>query len=184
MVSLYVARKHTADKEKEVIAALSHVTDGNADILIYCVNLTQKLDVIDERNISTLIKAFGGKIWDGAIFVLTHADSVLEDENSDLDTLITEFSEELQEILADKEVDAIVKPFSSCDTLEPRIPTDLDLSPGETGVAPGLSPGTEITPESNIAAEHEESESARDHRVQQILQIERAQPKSCPCSKT
>jgi predicted GTPase len=146
------ARRHTADKEKEVIAGLSHVTGGNADILIYCVSLTQRLDGIDERNINTLIKAFGGKIWDNAIFVLTHADSVLEDEDNNLHELIAEFSKELQDILDEREVKTNVKPFSSCDSSEPRISTDLNQSPGET----------EIAPDSNVAAEHENDESAGD----------------------
>ena len=109
------ARRHNRDMEKNVIAALSYHTKGNADILIYCVSLTQRLDSIDEKNIGTLIKAFGKKIWDNAIFVLTHADSVLEDEESanKLDGLVEEFVKELQEILADLEVEACIKPFSS-----------------------------------------------------------------------
>ena len=156
------ALDHTADKDKEVIAALYHITDGNADILIYCVSLMQRLDSVDEKNINTLIKAFGEKIWDNAILVLTHADYVLEDEDSNLDKIIAGFSKDLEKILAKNKVETCVKPFSSCDTSESRIPSDLDLSPGETGVAPGLSPGTEVAPESNVAAEHEESESARD----------------------
>ena len=43
------ARRHSSDMEKEVIAALSHHTEGKADILIYCISLTQRLDSIDER---------------------------------------------------------------------------------------------------------------------------------------
>ena len=155
------ARRHTDDKEKEVVAALSHVTDGNADILIYCTSLTQRLDTIDERNISTLIKAFGKKVWDNAILVLTHADSVLEDEESNLDELIAGFTEELQEILAECEVETYIKPLSSCHTSESSPPADL-LSLGETEVAPDLSPGTEVAPDSNVATENEDGEATRD----------------------
>ena len=135
------ARGHTANKEKEVIAALSDCTDGNADILIYCVSLTQRLDGVDEKNITTLIKAFGKKIWDNAIFVLTHADDVLE---GDLDELIADFSKELQKILAENEVETNIKPFSFCDTSKSTIP-DLEM---------------EIAPDSNVAGEHEDDESA------------------------
>ena len=82
------------------------------------MSLTQRLDSIDERNIRTLIKAFGKKIWDNAIFVLTHADSVLEDEDSNLDELVAAFTEELQEILAECEVESCIKPFVSCHATE------------------------------------------------------------------
>ena len=109
------ARRHSEDTESEVIAALCHFTGGNADILIYCVSLTQRLDSIDERNIATLNKAFGKKIWNNAIFVLTHADAVLEDEDnkSNFDELVEGFTRELQEILTECEVDSRVRPFSS-----------------------------------------------------------------------
>ena len=124
------------------------------------MSLTQRLDEIDERNISTLIKAFGKKIWDNAIFVLTHADSVLEDEGSNLDELVTGFTKELQEILADCEVESYVKPFFSCGTTESSIPADL--SPGEEEIAPGLSPETEVAPDSSVATEHDNGEATRD----------------------
>ena len=109
------ARKHSVDTESDVIAGLSYNTNGQADILIYCVSLTQRLDLIDEKNIATLNKAFGKKIWHNAIFVLTHADSVLEDEDnaSNFDKVVEEFTKELQEILAESEVKACIKPFSS-----------------------------------------------------------------------
>ena len=153
------ARKHSSDEEKEVIAALTHVTDGNADILIYCVSLAQRLDAIDERNIGTLIKAFGEKIWENAIFVLTHADSVLDDEEHDLDELIAEFTKELQEMLAEKGVEVHVSPFSSCHTSA----ESADMSPRDTEIAPDVSPGTEVAPYLNDhATEHEDSEATRN----------------------
>ena len=103
------------DIESDVVAALTHVTDGEADILIYCVSLTQRLDLIDKKNIATLIKAFGKKIWDNSILVLTHADSVLQDEDnaSNLDEIVEKFMTQLQKILAEYEVNASIKPFSS-----------------------------------------------------------------------
>ena len=149
----------SCDTEK-VVAALSHNTDGNADILIYCVSLTQRLDEIDERNIGTLIKAFGKKIWDNAIFVLTHADYVLEDEDSNLDELVAKFTKILQEILAKHEVESYVKPLYSCGTTEANILADL--SPGEEEIAPDLSPETEVAPDSNVATEHDNVEATRD----------------------
>ena len=163
------ARRHDNDKEKEVIAALTHVTGGSVDILIYCVSLYHRLDLIDERNINTLIQAFGKKIWDNAIFVLTYADSVLKDEESNLDELIAQFTKELQDMLVDSEVEAHVTPFSSNHTssaAESSVPADISPGDLEMEIAPDLSPGTEVTPDSNIAIEredHADSNVATEH---------------------
>ena len=140
------ARRHSSDMEKEVITALSHHTEGKADILIYCISLTQRLDSIDEKNIATLNKAFGEKLWANAILVLTHADTILEDEdNADrLDDIVEEFAKEFEEILADcADIKACAKPFSF---------SDPDPSPA-TEVAPDPSPVTEATPDPSPATE-------------------------------
>ena len=157
------ARRHNRDKEKEVIAALSHHTEGKADILIYCVSLTQRLDSIDERNIATLNRAFGKKLWDNAILVLTHADSVLEvEDNADnLDEIVQGFTKELEEILADcAKVKTCVKPFSSCHTSESSNPDP--------------SPETEVVPDPSVATEHEHDEAATapDTENKELLQVE------------
>ena len=149
------ARDDSEDTESEVVAALTHHTDGKADILIYCMSLIQRVDFIDEGNIATLNKAFGEKIWDNSILVLTHADSVLDDEDnaSNLDELVDKFMKELQKILAKYEVTACIRPFSSC--LDSESSTPADLSPGETEITPDLSPGMEVAPDSEVATEHE-----------------------------
>ena len=134
MPSLHT-RRHSSDKEKEVVAALSHVTDGNADILIYCVSLTQRLDLIDERNIGALIKAFGKKIWHNAILVLTHADSVLNYENSNLDKLgelVAAFTEKLQEILREYEINACIKPYHPSEFSIPDILLETNVEAPDT----------------------------------------------------
>ena len=97
------ARKHREDEEASIVAELSNLTQGEADVLIYCVSLTQRLDVVDEKNIQTLNMAFGKKIWKNAIFVFTHADSVLEDEQNrgEFDRLVNSFRKEIQEVLCD-----------------------------------------------------------------------------------
>ena len=154
------AHRHNRDKEKDVIATLSHHTEGKADILIYCVSLTQRLDSIDERNIATLNKAFGKKLWANTILVLTHADTVLEDDdNADkLDEIVEGFTKELEEILTDcAGIKACVRPFSSCHTSESSNP---DPSP-TTEVAPDLSPEseTEAVPGPSVATEQERDET-------------------------
>ena len=150
------ARRHSSDREKEVIAALSHHTEGKADILIYCVSLTQRLDSIDEKNIATLNKAFGEKLWANAILILTHADTILEDEdNADqLDDIVKEFAKELEEILADcAGVKAYVKPFSFSD---PDPSPATEAAPGPTSATEATSdpsPATETTSDPTLATE-------------------------------
>ena len=154
------ARRHSSDREKEVIAALSHHTEGKADILIYCISLTQRLDSIDERNIATLNKAFGEKLWANAILVLTHADTILEDEdNADkFDDIVEEFTKEFEEILADcADIKACAKPFFF---------SDPDPSPA-TEATPDPTQATEAVPETvgavpgpSIAIEHEHGDAA------------------------
>ena len=161
-VGLHACR-HNRDKEKNVIAALSHNTESKADILIYCMSLTQRLDSIDERNIATLNRAFGKKLWANAILVLTHADSVLEDEDNadNLDEIVQGFTKELEEILTDcAKVKACVKPFSSCHTSESSNPDP--------------SPETEVVPDPSVATEHEHDEAATapDTENKEILQVE------------
>ena len=142
------ARRHSSDMEKEVIAALSHHTEGKADILIYCVSLTQRLDSIDERNIATLNKAFGEKLWTNAILVLTHADTILEDEdNADkLDDIVKEFAKKFEEILADcSGIKACAKPFSFSDP-DPSLASEgeessLEIVAIPTGKKPDKPPG-------------------------------------------
>ena len=124
------------------------------------MSLTQRVDKIDEGNIGTLIKAFGKNVWDNAIFVLTLANYVLEDKDSNLDELVAGFTKELQEILTDCEVEAYVKPFFSGSTKESSIPEDL--SPGEEEIVPDLdlSPETEVAPNSNVPTAHDNDEAA------------------------
>jgi GTPase Era involved in 16S rRNA processing len=142
----------TVITESEVVAALSHFTDGKADILIYCASLIQRVDFIDEGNIATLNKAFGEKIWDNSILVLTWADYVLKDKDNarNFDEIVDKFTKVLQKILAKYEITACIKPFSASESSIPA-----DLSPGETELTPDVSPGTEVAPDSNVAAEHE-----------------------------
>ena len=144
------AHRHSSNKEKDVIAALSHHTEGKADILIYCISLIQRLDSIDERNIATLNKAFGEKLWANAILALTHADTILENEdNADkLDDIVEGFAKEFEGILTDcAGVEACAKPFLSSDP-DPSPVTEATPDPSPaTEAAPDPSPATEATPD-------------------------------------
>lgn len=145
----------------QVIAALTHVTDGEADILIYCVSLTQRLDFIDKKNIDTLIKAFGKKVWDNSILILTHADSVLEDEDTNFDELVEKFTKELHRILIKYEVNACItyRSFSSCHTFESHTGS-LDLSSQEMDP---VDIGMEVATHTNVVMEHEDGDATSDH---------------------
>ena len=110
------ARRHREEEEARIVASLCQLTNGEADILIYCINLKQRLDLIDEMNIKTLNKAFGQNIWKNAIIVFTHADAALEDRDSResadsewLNTLCLDFGKELQQILSDVGVNACIQ---------------------------------------------------------------------------
>ena len=154
------ARRHSSDREKEVIAALSHHTEGKADILIYCISLTQRLDSIDERNIATLNKAFGEKLWANAILVLTHADTILEDEdNADkLDDIVEEFTKEFEEILADcGDIKACAKPFTFSD---PDPSPATEAAPDPTSAMEAVPETAEAVPGPSIAIEHKHGDAA------------------------
>ena len=112
------ARKHKKDEEMNIVAALSNLTQGKADILIYCISLTQRVDIVDEKNIETLNMAFGKEIWKNAIFVFTHADAVLDDKDNEgkFDKLVKSFTKEVQEMLGDCDVKVIITSVSETTT--------------------------------------------------------------------
>ena len=123
------ARKHTDHEEARIMAELARLTQRKADVLIYCVSLTQRLDMVDDKNIQTLNMAFGKEIWKNAIFVFTHADSVLEDEKNmgEFDRLVENFRNEVQEILSD--CDVIVNVVSVSKTTTVANPSTFGIVP-------------------------------------------------------
>ena len=66
------------DQLCKIVAKLSTVTDGKLDLLLYCVNMIQKVDSTDVQIIKSLNKAFGGCIWLHTVLVLTFA-NIVED---------------------------------------------------------------------------------------------------------
>ena len=65
----------------KTIAMLNAYTDGGkADLIFYCVSMVGgRIDEGDVNIIKTLTKAFGDKIWEQCILVLTRADNALEE---------------------------------------------------------------------------------------------------------
>ncbi|MCG8621879.1 MAG: 50S ribosome-binding GTPase [Proteobacteria bacterium] len=96
------AQDHSEDTPAEIVATLIHLTNRKADILIYCIPLHQRMDLVDKKNIHTLNKAFGEIIWENAIVAFTHADYILEKQKAgkvNYDQLLSDFREELQILL-------------------------------------------------------------------------------------
>lgn len=53
------AKDRTSKEEQETLADLSVLTNGNADIMLYCMKLSDRDDEKDERIVKKLTKAFG-----------------------------------------------------------------------------------------------------------------------------
>ena len=91
--------KDLSSKEiEEELATLSVLTDGKADILLYCMKLTDRSDERDERIVRKLTKTFGKEIWKHTILVLTFGDVVLKQDEEDRD-LLEEFTEDFEQVL-------------------------------------------------------------------------------------
>ena len=83
--------------EKE-LATLSVLTNGKADLLLYCMKLTDRSDYRDERIVMKLTKTFGKEIWKHTILVFTFGDVVLKQDEEDRD-LLEEFTEDFEQAL-------------------------------------------------------------------------------------
>ena len=91
--------KDLSSKEvEEELATLSVLTDGKADLLLYCMKMTDRSDVRDERIVMKLTKTFGKEIWKHTILVLTFGDAVLNQDEEDKD-LLEEFTEDFEKTL-------------------------------------------------------------------------------------
>ena len=68
------------DDETKILAELSEVNKGKADMLLYCVSMapSSKVGELDRRIVNLLKIAFSSKIWERAVVVLTSADYVKE----------------------------------------------------------------------------------------------------------
>ena len=93
--------KDLSSKEvEEELATLSVLTDGKADLLLYCMRMTDRSDHDDkdERIVAKLTKAFGKEIWRHTILVLTFGDVALNQDEEDKD-LVEEFTEDFEKAL-------------------------------------------------------------------------------------
>ena len=100
------AKDLTSKEEHQTLADLSVFTDGKADIMLYCMRLTDRADEKDERIVKKLTKAFGKEIWRHTVLVLTYGDAVLNQDGGDQETL-EEFANEFEEVLKKAGVDNV-----------------------------------------------------------------------------
>ena len=68
------------NEEKKIIAELIKVTEGRADMLLYCVNMgpSGRIGNSDRKIVKMLTSVFTPEIWERAILVLTFGDDVKE----------------------------------------------------------------------------------------------------------
>ena len=104
------AKDLSGKEEEEELVKLSDLTDGKADLLLYCMKMTDKSDERDERIVMTLTKTFGKEIWRHTILVLTFGDVVLKQDKKDR-SLVEEFTEDFEKAL--KKVGVIDVPVTS-----------------------------------------------------------------------
>ena len=92
------ANHRSSKEEQEELATLSVLTDGKADVMLYCMKLTDRADDKDERIVKKLTRAFGKEIWRHTILVLTFGDAVLNHNEGDRD-LLEGFTKEFERFL-------------------------------------------------------------------------------------
>ena len=92
------AKYRSSKEEWEELATLSVLTDGKADVMLYCMKLTDRADDKDERIVKKLTRAFGKEIWRHTILVLTFGDAVLNHNEGDRD-LLEGFTKEFERFL-------------------------------------------------------------------------------------
>lgn len=96
---------HSIDHDKVevggLIGELSAVTKGGVDVVFFCMNLTSRIDIVDLKNLETLNKAFGTRIWEHVVFIFTRADTALHDGYS-LEQLLEKFIAKIHEELVVK----------------------------------------------------------------------------------
>ena len=93
------AKDLTSKEEQEALATLSILSDGKADIMLYCMKLTDRADDIDERIVQKLTRAFGEKIWRHTVLVLTFGDAVLDQNEECNKSTLEKFTSKFEEIL-------------------------------------------------------------------------------------
>ena len=96
----------SSKEEQEALEDLSALTDGKADIMLYCMKLTDRADKKDERIVKKLTEAFGEEVWRHTVLVLTFGDAVLNEDEGDRD-ILERFTNEFEEVLKKADVNDV-----------------------------------------------------------------------------
>ena len=138
------------DEEKKTIAELTKVTEGGADMLLYCANMgpSGKLNEPDRKIVKLLTLVFKPEIWERAILVLTFGDMVKERNKKQGTTAKTptvkmamnKYAEAFGKILANLTVQVNVIPVLKDEGAELRPPKEI------AAVVSSETPGEEVLP--------------------------------------
>ena len=99
-------------KDKAIIGELNKLTEGKADVVFYCMNISTRIDIVDLKNIEILTKSFGKEIWKHTVFVFTHADTA-QREGYNLEELVQDFIKTIEEQFKKREIDVCIRSFFS-----------------------------------------------------------------------
>ena len=86
-------------KDQEALEDLSAFTDGKADIMLYCMKLTDRADEKDEHIVQKLTERFGKEIWRHTVLVLTYGDVVLKQDYERNRKILERFTNKFEEVL-------------------------------------------------------------------------------------
>ena len=91
----------SSEQEQQALATLSELTNGQPDLLLYCITLVGRFQKDDLHIVQKLTKTFGSEIWSHAILVLTYGDTALKDHGDEKKNgeLLEGFTEEFEKAL-------------------------------------------------------------------------------------
>ena len=172
-----LAESDDIDEEKKIIAKVTNMTKGYADMLLYCVNMgpSGKLGNPDRKIVKLLTSVFTPEIWERAILVLTFGDDVKERNRKRGNTAKTptvekamnDYAKAFEMILADSTAQIKVIPVLKDEDAEFR--PDKEIA----AVVSSETPGEEILPgmKWNTCLYKEVLKKCKREAVPSILQI-------------
>ena len=101
-------------QQPEIISQLQHKTNGEADLLLYCVSIapSSRLGDLDSKIVNLLTTVFKTQIWERAVLILTFADYVNERhaknpaENPTIEHVMKDYVQAFEKILKAVHIDS------------------------------------------------------------------------------
>ena len=138
------------DEEKETIADLIKMTEGCADVLLYCANMgpSGKINELDHKIVKLLTLVFTSEIWERAILVLTCGNLVKERNlkhgttagTPTVEAAMNSYAKAFEKILVDQTAQIKVIPVLKGEGAEPRPAKEV------AAVVSSETPGEEVLP--------------------------------------